>query len=443
MLVSPIGPTLIRLAAPNILSMLVLLVTLVLEAWFIGQLGTIPLAGLALAFPMFMLMMMLSAGSIGGAITGAVAKKIGAGDIREAQELALHSLLLSLFLAFISSLIFLLAGKWIYTVLGGRGLVLEQALLYSDFFFFGCFSMWLSTALAAIVRATGNMKVAATGVIAGFIVQALFSAIFIFGLGPIPSLGITGAAVGAVLGFSTAAIIHLYFLSHSCKELPLIFKGIQINLLPIMNILRVGGLSAVNPFCSWATVVLIGAFMADYGVDVLAGYGIGSRLEFLLIPLIFGFGAASTVMVGTHFGADEIDRAHKVGWTAALYSGGVAGLIGLVVAFFPQLWANLFSDVETVRVACGTYLKIAGPFYAFFALGLCLYFASQGAGRVFWPVLAVALRFAIVLCGAIAVSRMQQPSIELFFIFIALGMVVQGLLTGLSIYLGAWKPKKK
>ena len=102
MLVSPIGPTLIRLAAPNILSMLVLLVTLVLEAWFIGQLGTIPLAGLALAFPMFMLMMMLSAGSIGGAITGAVAKKLGAGDIREAQELALHSLLLSLFLAFIS-----------------------------------------------------------------------------------------------------------------------------------------------------------------------------------------------------------------------------------------------------------------------------------------------------------------------------------------------------
>ena len=101
MLVSPIGPTLIRLAAPNILSMLVLLVTLVLEAWFIGQLGTIPLAGLALAFPMFMLMMMLSAGSIGGAITGAVAKKLGAGDIREAQELALHSLLLSLFLSLI------------------------------------------------------------------------------------------------------------------------------------------------------------------------------------------------------------------------------------------------------------------------------------------------------------------------------------------------------
>ena len=135
MLVSPIGPTLIRLAAPNILSMLVLLVTLVLEAWFIGQLGTIPLAGLALAFPMFMLMMMLSAGSIGGAITGAVAKKLGAGDIREAQELALHSLLLSLFLAFISSLIFLLAGKWIYTVLGGRGLVLEQALLIPISFF--------------------------------------------------------------------------------------------------------------------------------------------------------------------------------------------------------------------------------------------------------------------------------------------------------------------
>ena len=72
-------------------------------------------------------------------------------------------------------------------------------------------------------------------------------------------------------------------------------------------ILKVGALSSINSFCSLAAIIIITAFMARFGVDVLAGYGVGSRLEFLIIPLIFGFGAASTALVGVHFGADKIE----------------------------------------------------------------------------------------------------------------------------------------
>ena len=125
---------------------------------------------------------------------------------------------------------------------------------------------------------------------------------------------------------------------------------------------------------------MITAFMARLGVDVLAGCGIGSRLEFLIIPMVFGFGAASTALVGVHFGANAVERGHRAGWTAAFSSAAASGLVGALVALFAGLWADLFTNSEAVRAACRHYRQIAGPFYAFFGLALCLYFASQGAG---------------------------------------------------------------
>lgn len=144
LLTAPIGRTIIRLAAPNMLSMVVTMATLMAEAWYVGQLGTEALAGLALGFPMMMLVMMLSAGSFGGTITGAVARLLGAGNRQGAEVLAHHAVLMMLLLAGLCSAIFLLGGREIYSLLGGRGMVLEQALAYSNMLFAGCVTLWLS-----------------------------------------------------------------------------------------------------------------------------------------------------------------------------------------------------------------------------------------------------------------------------------------------------------
>lgn len=438
LLTSPIGATIVRLAAPNVVAMLAAMTTLMAEAWFVGQLGTVALAGLALAFPMMMLVMFLSAGSIGGAITGAVAQRLGAGDRSGAEVLAFHAVFLAILLAAVSAVIFLGAGRLIYSALGGTGAVLEQALAYSDPLFVGCVSLWLANCLAAIVRATGQMNAAAKNLVAGSVAQVVAAAVLMFGLGPFPGMGIAGAAAGIVIGGAVSSALLLYFLIARCAELRLRLSGIPVKLAPMATILKVGALSSVNSFCSLAAIIVITAFVARHGVDVLAGYGIGARLEFLIIPLIFGLGAASTTLVGVHFGANEIERAHRVGWTAAFYSAGLTGLIGGSVAMFPGLWANLFTDTEAVRAACRMYLQIAGPFYAFFGLALCLYFASLGAGRVLWPVLSALLRVAIVLVGGIILSGAENPRPEHFLWLIAAGMATQAIVTGTAIRLGAW-----
>lgn len=438
LLTAPIGPTIVRLAAPNIVAMIVTTITFVAEAWFVGQLGTASLAALALAFPMMMLTMFLSAGSIGGAITGAVAQALGAGNRAGAETLAFHAVLLAVLLAAVSALVFVSGGRLIYSSLGGSGAVLDRALAYSDVLFLGCFSTWLANGLAAIVRATGHMKVAAKNLVAGSAVQVIAVAVLVLGVGPFPAMGIAGAAAGIVIGQAVAAALLLYFLMARCGELRLRLTEIPIRLAPMAAILRVGALSSVNSFCSLAAIIMITGFMARHGVDVLAGYGIGARLEFLIIPVVFGFGSASSALVGVHFGANQIQRAHRVGWTAAFYSAGLAGLIGVSVAIFPGLWANLFSDQESVRAACRTYLQIVGPFYAFFGFALCLYFASLGSGRVLWPVLSVVLRVAVVTIGGIYLSRDADGGVEKFYWLIAAGLVTQAFVTGTAIRLGAW-----
>ncbi len=437
-LTAPIGPTIIRLAAPNMIAMLVTMITLMAEAWYVSRLGTVSLAGLALAFPMMMLTMFLSAGSIGGAITGSVAQRLGAGDRDGAEVLAFHAVLLAVGLAVVSAVIFLTGGPAIYGALGGTDAVLREALAYSDVLFWGVASMWLANALAAIVRATGHMKIAAKYLVAGSVVQIAAAGVLVLGIGPFPGLGIGGAAAGVVIGHGVAALLLFYHLTTRCQELRLRFTGIAVRTAPMAAILKVGALSSVNSFCSLAAIIIITAFMARFGVDILAGYGVGSRLEFLIIPLIFGFGAASTALVGVHFGADKIERAHRFGWTAAMYSAAMCGLIGVAAALFPGVWTNLFTEAEAVRAASNGYLQIAGPFYAFFGLALCLYFGSQGAGRVLWPVIAALLRVVVVLVGGIVLLRSESPDPADFFWLIAAGMATQAIVSGVAIRFGAW-----
>lgn len=438
LLTAPIGRSIIRLAVPNMLAMVVTMATLMAEAWYVGQLGTEALAGLALGFPMMMLVMMLSAGSFGGTISGAVARLLGAGDREGAEVLAQNAVLLMLLLAGLCTAIFLLGGRAIYSLLGGRASVLEHALSYSNVLFAGCVSLWLTNALAAIVRATGHMSVAAKCLLAGSFLQVVAAGGLVFGLGPLPSMGIAGAAAGIVVGNAFAAVLLLNFLVNRCVELRLRITGLRLKVSPILKLLKLGSLASINPISTTATVIAITGFVAHLGVDILAGYGIGARLELLLVPMIFGFGAAATALVGVHFGANAIERGHIAGWTAATYSAVLCGLVGVVVALFPGLWTNLFTQAETVRDACRTYLKIVGPFYAFYGVSLCLYFASQGAGRVLWPVIASLVRVMVIVLGCFALASDPGAGATQYFWVIAAGLTTQGLLTSAAIRLGAW-----
>src|SRR6202158_4151277 len=161
LLEGPITATLLRLAAPNVLVMVGQASVGLIETYFVGKLGTDALAGVALVFPVMMLMQMMSAGAMGGGISSAVARALGAGRRTDADALALHALAIAVIFGLTFTLAVLLGGRWLYGAMGGTGGSLAAALIYSNVIFSGAILLWIFNSLANVIRGSGNMVVPA------------------------------------------------------------------------------------------------------------------------------------------------------------------------------------------------------------------------------------------------------------------------------------------
>ena len=214
LLQGPIVPTLLRLAWPNVLVMLAQASTGLIETWFVSKLGTDALAGMALVFPGFMMMQMISAGAMGGGISSAIARALGAGRRDDADALVLHALIINIALGVTCSAIMLAFGRPIYRALGGEGASLEAALAYSNVVFAGNVLLWLMNGFASVIRGTGNMLVPALVICVGVVVLVPLSPLLIFGLGPFPALGIAGGGAALLVFYAAGtAMLAWYILS--------------------------------------------------------------------------------------------------------------------------------------------------------------------------------------------------------------------------------------
>ena len=406
------------------------------ETWYVGQLGLLPLAGMALVFPMVMLQQMLSAGSMGGGISSAVSRALGANDVAKANALVLHATLIALGIGLFFTFIFVFFSRPIFTAMGGQGEALEHCLAYANISFLGAVSIWLTNSFASVLRGTGNMRTPSKVLLLVCVGQVALSGILGLGLGPIPSFGMAGVAAGTVTAYSASAIYLFFYLRSSRSLLKLSFTS-PLSRGLFLDILKVGGMSSLSSLQTVAAIVIVTSLMSSFGPEALAAYGIGTRLEFLLVPITFAFGVACLPMVGMALGANLVQRAKQVAWSGALLSSALVGCIGLLVCFWPGIWTELFTSNPLVLSYTTLYFQWIGPCYGFFALGLCLYFSSQGAGKLLGPVLAGTFRLCVVAAGGIWLTHNNGTAADMFLL-IAAGMVGYGLLTALSVYKVSW-----
>ena len=437
LLEAPILPTLLRLTLPNLAAMLVVALVAICETAYVGILGTVPLAAIALVFPMVMLMQMLSAGAMGGGVSSAIARALGAGDIARADALAFHAAVIGATAGLFFSAIFLGFGAPIFRALGGSGAVLGEALAYANIALTGAILTWLLNTFASIVRGTGNMRIPSLTLLAASGLQIVLGGALGLGIGPIPRFGIAGVASGLVIASTSALLFLLWFLCSGRGAVTLRFNAVALNRDMFLDILKVGAVSALGPFQVVLTVLILTGLVANFGTEALAGYGIGARLEFLLVPIVFAISVASVPMVGMAMGAQDIVRARRVAWTAAGVAVAALGLIGLVVTFAPDAWSGLFTSDPAVRAAANLYLRCAGWGFAFVGLGLSLYFASQGAGKVVGPVLAGTVRLLVVALGGLWLAASAAPVWALFAL-VGAAMAASGLCVAAVVYLTPW-----
>ena len=433
----PILSTLLGLAVPSVLAMVMQVAVGIAETIYIGRLGTTPLAAMALVFPFLMLSQQLSAGAMGGGVSSAVSRALGASDLPRANALALHAIAIGGLLGLVFTAAMLGFGPSIYRLLGGRGEVLDEAIAYSSVLFLGALLIWLSNTLASVLRGTGNMRIPSLGIFGASVLQILLGGLLALGAGPVPSLGMAGVAIATIVANAASVAFFAWYLASGNSRLTLRLRGLSLQRTMFADILKVGAVSMLSPLQSVLTVVIFTGFVARLGVDALAGYSIGQRLEFLLIPISFGIGVASVPMVGMAMGAGNIDRARRVAWTAGGASAFNLALIGITVALFPDLWAALFTSDEAVLEHARQYLRIAGPAFPLFGLGLTLYFASQGSGKMLGPVLAGTARLAVVFVAGSWLVQLPGTSAD-FFWLVAASMAVYGLATAAAVKLTRW-----
>jgi putative MATE family efflux protein len=436
-------PLILRMASPNAIAFLVQSSVGMTEIWFVGRLGTGSLAAIALMFPLLMLMQMLANGAIGGAMTSAVARAIGAGRKDRAEALIWHALVIAA-----------IAGAGFWAAWHGAGAVLlgifaapdpvvAEAARYGNVLFAGSAAIWTTALLAAVVRGTGDMKTPAAVMIVGAVVQIPLSGLLVLGWLGMPSLGIAGAAVSTIVVATMTSFVLLWRLAGGPGVIRLRARSMRLDAFLFADIFRVGALAALSPLFAVLTVLLANVLISGFGPEALAGYGIAARLEFLLIPLVFGIGSALTALVGTNSGAGNLVRAERIAWIGATCAALLTGVVGTVLAVWPALWMSLFTNDPDTWHAGAMFFRIVGPAMLFQGLGLSLYFASQGAGTVLWPVIATVLRFVMAIGGAAICIGYFDMGLESVFVFIAAGMVLYGAITAGSIRLGAWRPQPR
>jgi putative MATE family efflux protein len=404
LLTAPILPTLLRLALPTVTVLVAQTAVNIAEAYYVGFLGTDALAGAALVFPIFMLMTMMSNGGLGSGVASSVARAVGAGRRDDADALVFHAVVLAIVVGAIFTVGTMLGGPLLYSALGGKGEALKAAMTYSNYLFAGSIPVWIVNFQAGALRGSGNVTLPAIVTLIGALVMIPLSPILIFGFGPFPRLGIGGAGIAFALYYCAAMLVLLRYMASGRAGLT--FKVVPLRAKLFADILKVGVPTALNAVLTNLTVILVTGAVGLFGTTALAGYGIASRLDYIMIPLLFGISSATLTMVGVNMGAGQTGRARRIAWISGVVGMLLTGTIGLVVAVFPTAWLNLFSHDADVVHQGTIYLRIVAPAYCALGFGFVVAFAAQGTGRALWPVAASTARILIAAGGGwIAVGR--------------------------------------
>jgi putative MATE family efflux protein len=441
LLTAPIGRALWRLAGPTTVLMLMQIVVAIAETWIIGRLGTDALAGYVLVVPFMVLMFNMANGGMGGSAASALARALGAGRHDDARALVLHAMVVALAFALL-----FLALAWtvlpsLFAMMGGSGRALEQALTFSNLWFAGALLVWPVAFLSALLRGSGNALTPSRIGLATSIAYIALAAALALGIGGWPGLGLLGVAISGLVTMTASLVLLALAVRRGRMGFMPSLIGVRLRRRLFGELLRIGLLGSGSSITASLTAMLVTGLVGRFGTAALAGYGIGMRLEFMLAPLAFAIGSSLTTLVGVAAGAGDWRRANRAAWIGGLAAFVVIGLGGWTAALVPDTWSRIFASDASVVAASVAILTRVAPFYCLFGLGLTLYFASQGAGRMALPFSASVVRMIVATVGGwLAVTQLGW-GLDGVFVAIAASLVAYGCLIAGSLLVRPWRAR--
>ncbi len=421
----------LALAAPTALISVTQVAAQLLETWLAARQGTAALAGWAAVLPFALLMQMMSTGAMGGGVVSAVARALGAGRRDEASALVLHAALIALAAGLAFALPLALAPRAVLGWVGGAAAA-EAAAPYAAWLFgAGAVPAWLANTLASVLRGGGRHALAARVLVIAWAAYPPLG----WALAEPAGMGLAGLGIGfAAVFWIAAAAMGVVVVRGGAGFAP---RPVAPSGAMFARILRVGLVASALAAVANLTTVLVTASLAPRGAAAVAAYGISARLEFLIIPLAFGIGSALTALVGRAAGEGDWAEARRIAWTGGGLAFALAGACGAGVAVFAEGFARAFTADAEVAAIAARALVIIGPAYGLFGLGMAMYFAALGAGRLAGPVAAALSRFALAVGGGAALAG--PLGLDGQFLGVALGIAAYGVLAAAAVRPSVWR----
>ena len=448
----PFNKIFFKLAIPNVCATFFAATTVIFDLWYIGKIGISELAGVAYIFPIYMLTSMLSNGAFGGAISGATARAFGSKNITQAECIFRSAILIALLGAIIMMLLFFSFSEKFLIYYKVDKQVSLSAITYGNILLKGIFLIWLFNIIISVTRGSGNTTIPAISWLIVLFFHILFATLnfnfddrnilltnsvyMLNGMFLFTSL--EWSAISLLSGYLAGIIFILGFYFFGKHSYSFKFQDIS-KLRGFFKLIKSGSLASCQSLMTISLALFCTTIIGNFGTNWTAGFGIAIRLELLLIPIIFGIGGALIAIVGANVGANKFQRAIQMTWKGTSFSVVIVGVIGLFFSIYPQLWSGLFtSDLQT-KVTAKAYLNLVAPFYAFFALGLGLYFVCQAFNTLFWPVVGTFLRLFYVVILTLILFYNNLASPYLLFFTMSSGLIIYGLFISLSLHFGPWK----
>ncbi len=426
------------LAAPTILVAVLQSACQLVEPWLAARQGTAALAGWAVVLPFALLLMQMSTGAMGGGVVSAIARALGAGRREEASALVLHAVVIAVGFGLVFAV--LLAGfpRAILGAIGGAEAAEAAAAYCAWMFGAGAIPAWLANTLASVLRGGGRHALASRVLSLAWLAYPLLAWALMepAGLG-LKGAGMAFAAVMAAAAVGMAAVVvrgGAGFVPHWRVRLQGALFG---------RILSVGLVACAMATIANLTTILVTARIARHGAEAVAAFGIAARLEFLMVPLAFGVGSALTALVGRAVGAGDWATARRTAWVGGAMALGVTGLVGVGVALAPEATARAFTGDPAVVALATQALAIIGPALPGFGVGMAIYFAAMGAGRMRYPVAGALARIGIAVGGGWVLGDALGLGLPGQFLAVALGITAFGAINAAAVRQGPWGPAQR
>ncbi len=427
----------VALAAPTTLLAALQLVAQLVETALAARQGTAALAGWAVLLPFALLMQQMSAGAMGGGVVAAIARALGAARRDEAAALVVHALLI----ACVGGLLFALGlsvfGGWMLEAVAGPASARSATSYCWWLFGAGALPIWLTNTLASVLRGGGRHGLAARTLTLMWVVLPVLS----WALAEPAGMGLAGlGAAFALVYWLATAVMAVVVMAGGAGFVPTLRMRPTWPLF--QRILSVGAVACALATIANLATILVTAQLRSYGTAAVAAYGISARLEFMMIPLSFGIGAALTALVGRAVGAGDWRTARRTAWIGGLLALLVAGCAGVAASWAPLAFVSMFTSDPAVAAIAALALAYIGPAFGFFGMGMAMYFAAMGAQRLLWPVLAGLAR--ITLAVGAGAWRASQAGMGLagHFLGVALGITAYGVLAAIGVRAAVWSARR-